>query len=91
MTLTDAPDLLDVVGRRPGWFSAAACAGCDPELFYPERGEATTKAKAVCNECPVRQECLEFALSGRELFGIWGGKSERERRRLRAQRKRGAA
>ena len=90
VTLTDAPDLLDVLLPRPDWFAAAACAGLT-DLFFPERGDQTRPAKAVCAECDMRAECLEFALSGRELFGVWGGKSERERRKIRAERKAGAA
>lgn len=64
----------------------AACRGCDPNLFFPEHGGPTDDAKAVCMSCPVRVECLEFALQNVEKFGIWGGISERERRRLRRER-----
>lgn len=66
-----------------GWQQQAACGGMDPGLFFPERGESVEAAKAVCALCPVRQECLDFALVSRETHGIWGGLSERERRRLR--------
>jgi WhiB family redox-sensing transcriptional regulator len=65
----------------------ASCTGIDPELFYPIRGEATAPAKAVCRDCIVRVDCLEFALDNREKFGVWGGLSERERRRVRRDRK----
>jgi WhiB family redox-sensing transcriptional regulator len=65
----------------------ANCTGCDPELFFPERGVSTREAKEACRGCVVREECLEFALDNREKFGIWGGMSERERRRLRRNRK----
>jgi WhiB family redox-sensing transcriptional regulator len=58
----------------------------DPDLFYPERGESTSSAKKVCRACFVRAQCLEFALENGEKFGIWGGLSERERRRIRRQR-----
>lgn len=68
------------------WREHANCLGCDPELFFPERGESTVEAKAVCRSCVVRLECLEFALSIGEKIGIWGGLSERERRRLRRAR-----
>lgn len=68
------------------WQASAACDGLDPELFFPERGESTAKAKAVCAACPVREQCLEYALTNGEKFGIWGGLSERERRRLRRER-----
>ncbi|MEM7323501.1 MAG: WhiB family transcriptional regulator [Actinomycetota bacterium] len=65
------------------WYVDGACRGLDPDLFFPERGESTADAKAVCAGCVVRAECLEWALATRERFGIWGGTSERERRRLR--------
>jgi WhiB family transcriptional regulator, redox-sensing transcriptional regulator len=55
-------------------------------LFFPERGASTKEAKSVCHGCEVRPECLEYALRHGEKFGIWGGMSERERRRLRRQR-----
>src|SRR5580704_12066609 len=69
-----------------GWQSRANCMGVDPELFFPERGSSTREAKEVCRGCVVRDECLEYALANSEKFGIWGGMSERERRRLRRQR-----
>lgn len=68
------------------WQNYANCLGVDPDLFFPERGASTREAKAVCRGCVVQDECLEFALSNGEKFGIWGGKSERERRRVRRQR-----
>jgi WhiB family transcriptional regulator, redox-sensing transcriptional regulator len=68
------------------WTAQAACLGCDPDLFFPSRGESCVEAKAVCRVCPVRVECLEFALATGEAHGIWGGASERERRRIRRQR-----
>lgn len=61
----------------------AECGGLDAELFFPERGASTKAAKAVCAECPIRLQCLEYALDASIKFGIWGGTSERERRRLR--------
>ena len=69
-----------------GWQDMANCLGVDPDLFFPERGASTKEAKGVCNSCEVRMECLEYALRHGEKFGIWGGMSERERRRLRRQR-----
>ena len=68
------------------WQSDAKCLGVDPDLFFPERGASTKEAKAVCRECPVRGDCLESALENNEKFGIWGGLSERERRRIRRAR-----
>lgn len=66
-----------------GWQSEALCAQTDPEAFFPEKGGSTKDAKRVCGACNVRSECLEYALTNDERFGIWGGLSERERRRLR--------
>lgn len=72
--------------ERPAWQALGACAGIDPELFYPKRGESTREAKRVCSGCPVKQECLEFAVDNSEKFGIWGGLSERQRREIRKRR-----
>ncbi len=68
------------------WHDRANCLGVDPDLFFPERGASTREAKEVCRGCEVRHDCLEFALQNGEKFGIWGGLSERERRRIRRQR-----
>ncbi|MFD5553004.1 MULTISPECIES: WhiB family transcriptional regulator [unclassified Streptomyces] len=65
-----------------GWQERALCAQTDPESFFPEKGGSTREAKKVCLACEVRSECLEYALANDERFGIWGGLSERERRRL---------
>ena len=75
---------LDVEGRS--WQDQANCLGVDPDLFFPERGASTREAKEVCRGCVVRMECLEYALANGEKFGIWGGMSERERRRIRRRR-----
>jgi WhiB family redox-sensing transcriptional regulator len=64
------------------WQDKALCAQTDPEAFFPEKGGSTREAKKVCLGCDVRSECLEYALMNDERFGIWGGLSERERRRL---------
>ncbi len=64
------------------WQERALCAQTDPEAFFPEKGGSTREAKRVCLSCDVRVECLDYALSQDERFGIWGGLSERERRRL---------
>lgn len=69
-----------------GWQDFGNCLGVDPDLFFPERGASTREAKEVCKGCVVREDCLEYALAGGEKFGIWGGLSERERRRIRRQR-----
>ena len=70
------------------WRKHAACQGCDVELFFPVgvTGQAVDQiaaAKAVCAQCPVRAECLDFALATNQECGVWGGASEEERRRLR--------
>jgi WhiB family redox-sensing transcriptional regulator len=67
------------------WQDRALCAQTDPEAFFPEKGGSTREAKKVCRGCEVRAECLEYALEHDERFGIWGGLSERERRRLKRQ------
>lgn len=64
------------------WQDRALCAQTDPEAFFPEKGGSTREAKRICMGCEVRGECLEYALANDERFGIWGGLSERERRRL---------
>ncbi|WP_068259123.1 WhiB family transcriptional regulator [Janibacter limosus] len=64
------------------WQERSLCAQTDPEAFFPEKGGSTREAKKVCVGCEVRQECLEYALAHDERFGIWGGLSERERRKL---------
>ena len=70
---------------QAGWQERALCAQTDPEAFFPEKGGSTREAKRVCLSCEVRVECLEFALENDERFGIWGGLSERERRRVKRQ------
>jgi WhiB family redox-sensing transcriptional regulator len=70
---------------EPAWHENALCAETDPEAFFPEKGGSTREAKKICTGCDVRAECLEYALANDERFGIWGGLSERERRRLRRQ------
>lgn len=64
------------------WQAEALCAQTDPEAFFPEKGGSTRDAKRICASCDVRSECLEYALNNDERFGIWGGLSERERRKL---------
>ena len=77
---------LDVDPTDRRWQERANCLGVDPDLFFPERGASTKEAKSVCGGCEVKSECLEYALRHGEKFGIWGGMSERERRRIRRQR-----
>ena len=67
------------------WQADALCAQTDPEAFFPEKGGSTREAKRICQACAVRDECLEYALEHDERFGIWGGLSDRERRRLKRE------
>ncbi len=82
--------LRQMVAEEP-WRERAACRGLDPDMFYPERDapgradDIVREAKGVCRRCPVRDVCLASAIERRERYGVWGGKTERERRRLIAQ------
>jgi WhiB family redox-sensing transcriptional regulator len=85
--LSLVPDAVEVFEPAPfiddgQWQDRALCAETDPEAFFPEKGGSTREAKKICLGCEVRNECLEYALAHDERFGIWGGLSERERRRL---------
>jgi len=86
----DAGDVFGDVGVVEAdplaWRADALCAQTDPEAFFPDKGGSTRDAKRICGECDVRAQCLEWALEHDERFGIWGGTSERERRKLRAGR-----
>lgn len=64
------------------WRDSAACASVGGDFWFPEKGGSTAEAKTVCRRCPVIADCLEYALATQQRFGIYGGKSERERRRL---------
>lgn len=68
------------------WMDAGLCAQTDPDAFYPEKGETTRDAKRICVRCVVSDDCLAYAIRRQEPYGIWGGLSERERRRLTRQR-----
>ncbi len=83
LTLITGTDFdMPLVDEDPGWRDKALCAQTDPELFFPEKGGSTREPKRVCMGCSVKEECLEYALANDERFGVWGGLSERERRRL---------
>lgn len=75
-------DLLRDMHDRPDWQEDAVCAQADPEAWFPEQGGSTLAAKRICLACPVVAQCLAYALEHQERFGVWGGYSERERRRL---------
>lgn len=67
------------LSRRFDWQTAAACRGLDPEVFFAATDEPTRAALAVCSRCPVRVECLGYAIAAGERFGIWGGTTEKQR------------
>jgi WhiB family redox-sensing transcriptional regulator len=78
------PERPDQLADNPlAWQTDSLCAQTDPEAFFPEKGGSTRDAKKICSSCEVRSNCLEYALQNDERFGIWGGLSERERRKLR--------
>ena len=72
------------------WRRLGACRGLDATIFYPDDDDDATIAKSVCDGCSVRAACLEHALASREKAGVWGGATERERRRIIRQRRRSA-
>lgn len=79
---TDLTAVLHADGEEGSdWMLEARCLDADPEAFFPEKGGSTREAKRICAACPVRDDCLQYALENDERFGIWGGLSERERRR----------
>lgn len=86
--LSLVPDHIEYLGdestiaEEDQWQERALCAQTDPEAFFPEKGGSTREAKRICMGCEVRDECLDYALAHDERFGIWGGLSERERRRI---------
>jgi WhiB family transcriptional regulator, redox-sensing transcriptional regulator len=85
------------MNNRAGWWSRAACATADPELFFPISYTGpglrqVAKAKAVCARCQIQPDCLRYALDAGSVQGVWGGMTEEERRRLlRRERRRATA
>ena len=75
---------------KASWRQRAACRGVDPDIFYPVSDDDLEEAKAVCASCSVRQACLEYSLAAREREGVWGGLTERERRRIVRQHRKSA-
>lgn len=77
-------DIIGLLADDPerDWQDRAICSQTDPEAFFAEKGGTTKPAKLICQRCPVRQECLEYALEHDERWGVWGGLSERERRKM---------
>ena len=87
---------MTATGNAANWRYLGACRSADPDLFFPVPGprpvdEQIARAKAICARCAVRQECLEFALSHNQAFGIWGGTTAEDRRLVRRRRRRAAA
>ncbi|MGE5209710.1 MAG: WhiB family transcriptional regulator [Acidobacteriota bacterium] len=70
------------------WWDLGACRGLDASVFYPDDDEGAEAAKSVCASCSVQSACLDYALSEREKAGVWGGATERDRRRMIRQRRR---
>lgn len=73
------------------WRQRGACRGLDPDVFYPVSDDDAGEAKSICATCSVREPCLEYALANREADGVWGGATEKERRRMLRQRRKTAA
>ena len=84
MTDTLALEPLDL----PRWTQRAACRGVRLEVFFPAMGVRPVEALAMCEECPVRLRCLEYALGEGIAHGVFGGMTERERRAERRRRRR---
>lgn len=83
MNVTTLRQLIDI----PEWMADAACAGMDPDTFFPHDTDGATAAKAICRRCDVQIECLAYALEQDEKLGIWGGMGQRQRERIRRNRK----
>lgn len=86
-TMSDAARLLSLQllqGARSdtarGWSAQARCVGFDPEAFFPLGDDAATEARDICTACPVRGQCLAYAVTADESFGIWGGLDPQQRR-----------
>ena len=72
------------------WWDLGACRGLEAAIFYPDDEQEAQSAKAVCDGCTVQSTCLDHALTFREKAGVWGGATERDRRRILRQRRRPA-
>ena len=71
------------------WMRKGNCNGVDPATFFPERGQTTREAKAICDGCSVKARCLDYAIVHEESWGVWGGTSEQDRRNMRRKRPNG--
>jgi WhiB family redox-sensing transcriptional regulator len=89
-TFTGAPTFLmqiDGGGMDTAWMSDSKCRELPPETFFPSDGVGVEIARRICADCPVKGPCLEYALYNRIEHGVWGGASERERRRIARRRR----
>jgi WhiB family redox-sensing transcriptional regulator len=85
MLVTELPSEHAERAARRGWWQSAACSTADPDIFFPVSAhgpgrEDIAQAKAICARCPVRRQCLQFALATHQVDGVWGGTTEEERR-----------
>jgi WhiB family redox-sensing transcriptional regulator len=71
--------------KKGTWTDSAACRGTDTEIFYPVNAEEEAEALSICATCPVRAQCLDYAIHNREAYGIWGGTTPEQRRRIRRE------
>ena len=73
--------MTDQLSPRPEWMASALCAQSLPDLWFPEgSGSSARIAKAICRECPVSIQCLDYAITNGEMWGVWAGTTERQRR-----------
>ncbi|MDM4721131.1 WhiB family transcriptional regulator [Micromonospora sp. WMMA1363] len=79
------PNAADLLAAAEEWQERALCAQTDPEAFFPDKGQQPNAAKRICRRCDVETECLQYALEHDIRWGVWGGHSERERRKLKRQ------
>jgi WhiB family redox-sensing transcriptional regulator len=85
------PLLADLLGDALAWVTTGAlCSQADPEAWHPEKGGRVNEVKALCDQCPIEAECLQYALDTEQAFGVWGGLSATERKRLRSKKRRAA-
>jgi WhiB family redox-sensing transcriptional regulator len=77
--VSDAHEVLRVLLHRPEWQADAACSGAGPSPWFPGRGEDLEPGRRLCRPCPVRLDCLEYALAQDDVTGVWGGTSRQQR------------
>lgn len=79
-------ELLRLANSTPAWMADAACRGLNPAFFFPDTKAESQAAQAVCRGCPVRAQCLTYAIDNYEDEGVWGGTAEKYRRQVRQRR-----